>query len=77
MWPAAERCEEVLAVLDQLERFVPGAPDNHYERMTADVVRPDGSTVRAWVYVAADPLAATLRSSGTPVPGGDWRARRH
>ncbi|MFC8224263.1 gamma-glutamylcyclotransferase [Streptomyces sp. NPDC057287] len=33
-------------------------------------------TVLAWVYLAAAPVARSLRTGGTPVPGGDWLSRR-
>ncbi|MDX3328964.1 gamma-glutamylcyclotransferase [Streptomyces sp. ME02-6979-3A] len=32
--------------------------------------------VRAWVYLAAGAVARSLRTGGTPVPGGDWLSRR-
>ncbi|MFJ4837288.1 gamma-glutamylcyclotransferase family protein [Streptomyces sp. NPDC088746] len=31
--------------------------------------------VRAWVYLAATAVARSLRTGGTPVPGGDWLSR--
>ncbi|MEU8704859.1 gamma-glutamylcyclotransferase family protein [Streptomyces sp. NPDC048565] len=31
-----------------------------------------GGSVRAWVYLAAAPVARSLRAGGTPVPNGDW-----
>lgn len=75
--------DEVRAVLDRLEDYAPGAPDNLYERVVTDADCADGRTVRAWVYLAAEPLAARLRATGTPIEGGDWlnatarqRARR-
>ncbi|MFD8798145.1 gamma-glutamylcyclotransferase family protein [Streptomyces atroolivaceus] len=39
---------------------------------------PSGSAgpVRAWVYLAATAVARSLRTGGTPVPGGDWLSRR-
>ncbi|MGW7291551.1 gamma-glutamylcyclotransferase family protein [Streptomyces xiamenensis] len=55
---------EVLATLDRLE-----GPD--YDRL---VVRLLNGT-RAWTYLAAEPLATRLRTTGTPIPGGDWLAR--
>ena len=70
--PREDAYAEVLAVLDRLEGYVPGGGDNLYERIAAEALRPDGSTVRAWVYVAAAPLAGRLRTSGEPIPGGDW-----
>ncbi|MEV5157210.1 gamma-glutamylcyclotransferase [Streptomyces sp. NPDC053728] len=35
-----------------------------------------GGSVRAWVYLAAVAVAGSLRTCGTPVPGGDWLSRR-
>ncbi|MFE1173605.1 gamma-glutamylcyclotransferase family protein [Streptomyces sp. NPDC058773] len=68
--------DEVCALLDRLEGYVPGDPRNHYERVPTEAVCADGRTVRAWVYLAAGPLAARLRATGTPLPGGDWPASR-
>ncbi|GGZ28219.1 gamma-glutamylcyclotransferase [Streptomyces inusitatus] len=67
----------LLAELDELEEYIaPGHPRNRYERVTRDVLRAaDGAAIRAWVYLAAPALARELRRNGTPVPGGDWRAR--
>lgn len=75
--PVAAHYDEVLAVLDRLEGYAPGGPasQNLYERVVVQAHRPDGTTVRAWVYLAAGPLAARLRATGTPVPGGDWLGR--
>ncbi|MEU8783633.1 gamma-glutamylcyclotransferase family protein [Streptomyces sp. NPDC048637] len=68
--------DEVCAVLDRLEGYTPGDPHNLYERVRTEAVCPDGRTVRAWVYLAAEPLAARLRATGTPIEGGDWPASR-
>lgn len=70
---APGKYEELLAVLDHLEGHVaPGHPGNLYERVARDVVRPDGTAVRAWVYVAAPGVARKLRATGTLIRGGDW-----
>ncbi|MFD9220486.1 gamma-glutamylcyclotransferase family protein [Streptomyces sp. NPDC060064] len=67
---------ELLAVLDRLEEYVaPGHPRNLYERVARDVVRPDGTAVRAWVYLAAPGLARELRAKGTRIRGGNWCGR--
>ncbi|MEU9124130.1 gamma-glutamylcyclotransferase family protein [Streptomyces sp. NPDC048506] len=75
--------DAVLVALDRLEGYAPGDPENVYERVVTEAVCPDGRTVRAWVYLAAEPLAARLRATGNPLAGGDWpgaargeRARR-
>ncbi|MFD7105011.1 gamma-glutamylcyclotransferase family protein [Streptomyces celluloflavus] len=68
--------DEVCAALDRLEGCAPGDPGSVYERVATEAGCPDGRTVRAWVYLAAGPLAARLRATGTPVAGGDWRRAR-
>ncbi len=71
-----EAYEELLGLLDRLEEYVPGDPRNLYDRVERPVVREaDGTTVRAWVYVAAPAVAVRLRARGTRVEGGDWRGR--
>ncbi|WP_438490584.1 gamma-glutamylcyclotransferase family protein [Streptomyces sp. S186] len=70
--------DAVRAALDHLEGYTPGTPagaGNLYERVVTEAVRPDGSTVRAWVYLAAEPLATRLRAGGTPIAGGHWTGR--
>ncbi|GHI07940.1 hypothetical protein AQI88_33675 [Streptomyces cellostaticus] len=66
----------LLGELDRLEEYVPGDPRNLYERVARDVVRTDGTAVRAWVYVAAPPVAARLRARGRRIESGDWLTRR-
>jgi gamma-glutamylcyclotransferase (GGCT)/AIG2-like uncharacterized protein YtfP len=67
---------ELLALLDHLEEYIaPRHPRNLYERVTCDVLRPVGTAVRAWVYVAAPRVAAELRAKGTRIQGGDWCGR--
>ncbi|MEU6577460.1 gamma-glutamylcyclotransferase family protein [Streptomyces sp. NPDC046805] len=67
---------ELLAELDRLEEYVPGDPRRLYDRVERDVVRADGSSAHAWVYVAAPAIAARLRAGGRIIAGGDWRACR-
>ncbi|MFE9932538.1 gamma-glutamylcyclotransferase family protein [Streptomyces sp. NPDC005533] len=68
---------ELLAALDVLEEYGgPDRPGNVYDRIARRALRPDGSPVRAWVYLAAPLLARDLRESGTEIPGGDWFGRR-
>ncbi|PKW07660.1 Uncharacterized conserved protein YtfP, gamma-glutamylcyclotransferase (GGCT)/AIG2-like family [Streptomyces sp. 1222.5] len=71
-----EAYADLLAALDRLEEYVPGDPRNLYLRVARDVVRADGGTVRAWVYLAAPGVAARLRARGTRIEGGDWLTRR-
>ncbi|MDX3849438.1 gamma-glutamylcyclotransferase family protein [Streptomyces sp. AK02-01A] len=73
---APEVYGELLCVLDQLEEYeAPGDPRNVYERAVRDVLRADGTTARAWVYLAAPRVARELRTRGRPIAGGDWLAR--
>ncbi|WP_240926172.1 gamma-glutamylcyclotransferase family protein [Streptomyces sp. JB150] len=69
---------ELLAVLDRLEEYrAPGDPCNLYDRVAREAARDtDETVVRAWVYLAAPPVAARLRASGRRIESGDWRARR-
>ncbi|WP_172386882.1 gamma-glutamylcyclotransferase family protein [Streptomyces sp. MNP-20] len=62
----------LLADLDHLEEYVPGDPRSLYLREALAVVREDGTTARAWVYVAAPPLAARLRATAEPLRDGSW-----
>ncbi|GGR75139.1 gamma-glutamylcyclotransferase [Streptomyces aureoverticillatus] len=64
--------ETLLAALDHLEDYSPGDPRNLYERVAREVTCEDGTRTRAWVYVAAPRLAARLRATGSPLPGGRW-----
>ncbi|MGW0205740.1 gamma-glutamylcyclotransferase family protein [Streptomyces sp. NPDC003233] len=70
-----ESYTELLAALDRLEEYTPGDPRNLYERAAREVVRADGTTIPAWVYLAAPRVAARLRNQGRPIDGGDWRGR--
>ncbi|WP_050502762.1 gamma-glutamylcyclotransferase family protein [Streptomyces monomycini] len=70
--PREDAYDSVRAALDRLEGYVPGGPGNLYERVARQAECVDGRSVRAWMYVAAAPLAARLRASGPPIPGGDW-----
>ncbi|MYR42512.1 gamma-glutamylcyclotransferase family protein [Streptomyces sp. SID5910] len=74
--PLPEAYDDLLAALDRLEEYAPGDPRNLYDRVARDVVRDAGGTpVRAWVYVAAPPVAARLRARGVVIGSGDWWAR--
>ncbi|MEV6109402.1 gamma-glutamylcyclotransferase family protein [Streptomyces sp. NPDC051940] len=61
--PRPEAYEAVLHDLDLLE--------DGYDRVVCRAV-VDGAPVRAWVYLAAEPLASRLRASGRVIEGGDW-----
>ncbi|MFE7272968.1 gamma-glutamylcyclotransferase family protein [Streptomyces sp. NPDC057623] len=72
-----EEYPSLLAALDRLEEFAVGDPRNLYDRVAREVVREcDGTAVRAWVYVAAPPVAARLRARGRLIASGDWAAPR-
>ncbi|MEU6892056.1 gamma-glutamylcyclotransferase family protein [Streptomyces sp. NPDC046557] len=74
--PAPENYAELLVALDLLEEYRgPGRLGNVYDRVALEALRPDGTPVPAWVYLAAPPLARALARSGTEIPGGDWLAR--
>ncbi|MFE4669986.1 gamma-glutamylcyclotransferase family protein [Streptomyces sp. NPDC056716] len=67
---------ELLHALDALEEYVPGDPHSLYERTTREVIpEPHGTPVRAWVYLAAPPIATALRTRGTRIKTGDWHSR--
>ncbi|MBB1242845.1 gamma-glutamylcyclotransferase [Streptomyces durbertensis] len=70
--PRPGEYEEVLRVLDELEEYRPGDPANVYERVAAEARPLVGGVERAWVYLAAAPLAARLRAEGVLIAGGDW-----
>ncbi|MGW8888037.1 gamma-glutamylcyclotransferase family protein [Streptomyces sp. NPDC055749] len=64
---------ELLGLLDELEGYLgPGHPRNLYERVARDV-RVEGTTTAAWVYLAGAAVTRSLRTGGTPIPGGNWR----
>ncbi len=67
---------ELLGLLDHLEEFLgPGHPRNLYERVVREVELPgtgDGSSVRAWVYLAATAVTRSLRTGGVLIPEGRW-----
>jgi gamma-glutamylcyclotransferase (GGCT)/AIG2-like uncharacterized protein YtfP len=74
--PPADAYTELLVALDELEEYRPGDPRNLYERVAREVIRTaDGTSVRAWVYVAAAPVAARLRARGRLIESGDWLTR--
>jgi gamma-glutamylcyclotransferase (GGCT)/AIG2-like uncharacterized protein YtfP len=75
--PAAAHYDALLAALDDLEDYAPGDPGNLYERVSREVLLSGGRTARAWVYLAAEPLARRLRASGTLITPGEWRPRPH
>ncbi|RSS79815.1 gamma-glutamylcyclotransferase family protein [Streptomyces sp. WAC06614] len=75
--PLAGSYPELLAELDRLEEYHgPDRPLNVYDRLPRTVLRADGTAVRAWVYLAAGPVARRLARTGTRIPGGDWLRHR-
>ncbi|MFZ3470054.1 gamma-glutamylcyclotransferase family protein [Streptomyces sp. 4.24] len=74
--PAPGAYGELLVALDLLEEYEgPGSPGNIYDRTAREALLPDGTPVRAWVYLAAPALARRLARSGRQIPGGDWLRR--
>ncbi|MCQ4043599.1 gamma-glutamylcyclotransferase family protein [Streptantibioticus rubrisoli] len=71
--PLPQVYEAVLADLDRLEEYVPGAPGNLYERVAREVRPTSGRPRSAWVYFAAPATARVLRANGVPIRSGDWR----
>ncbi|MEV6420594.1 gamma-glutamylcyclotransferase family protein [Streptomyces sp. NPDC051662] len=66
---------ELLTELDELEGYeAPDDPRNLYVRVVRDVLRSDGTPVRAWVYFAAPRVARGLRARGRLIADGDWLA---
>ena len=58
----------VLAALDEIEGYSQEDPDRSlYTRSQTDVVLPDGSHARAWVYFYNAPLGRAPR-----IPSGDY-----
>ena len=58
----------VLAALDEIEGYSQEDPDRSlYTRSQTDVVLPDGSRARAWVYFYNAPLGRAPR-----IPSGDY-----
>lgn len=75
--PLPELYGRVLADLDALEGYVPGAPGNLYERVVCQAVPQGEGTgedrrTEAWLYVADPARARELRASARPLPGGRW-----
>ncbi|MEU9173798.1 gamma-glutamylcyclotransferase family protein [Streptomyces sp. NPDC048420] len=74
--PRPDAYAELLAALDELEEYTPGDPRNPYERVAREAIRmADGTSVRAWAYVAAPLVAARLRTHGKLIESGDWLLR--
>ncbi|MET8174933.1 gamma-glutamylcyclotransferase family protein [Streptomyces clavifer] len=71
---------ELLGILDDLEEYLgPDHPRTLYERVVRRAVPVNGpgsgEPVRAWVYFAAAAVTRSLRTGGTPVPGGNRLTR--
>jgi gamma-glutamylcyclotransferase (GGCT)/AIG2-like uncharacterized protein YtfP len=58
--------------IDALEWFTPGATDNWYWRVAREAVSPEGTKIRAWVYVATQTWFDTLPDPPQLIPPGDW-----
>ncbi|MFE2427265.1 gamma-glutamylcyclotransferase family protein [Streptomyces sp. NPDC059373] len=75
VFPLPEFYSAVLSDLDQLEEYVPGAPDNLFERVARGTRTEDGEPLLAWVYLAAPLEEQRLLASGRIIPSGDWHRR--
>lgn len=75
VFPLPEFYAAVLAELDQLEEYVPGADDNLFERVARGTRTEDGEPMLAWVYLAAPVEERRLLDSGLLIPSGDWYRR--
>ena len=75
VFPLPEFYATVLADLDHLEEYVPGAPDNLFERVARGTRTEDGEPILAWVYLAAPLEEQRLLESGKIIPSGDWFRR--
>jgi gamma-glutamylcyclotransferase (GGCT)/AIG2-like uncharacterized protein YtfP len=73
--PLPEAYDSVLADLDHLEEFVPGAPDSLFVRVARGTRTEDGEPVLAWVYLAGPVEEQRLRAQGRIIRDGDWRGR--
>lgn len=67
-----EEYEETLAALDFLEGYRGPGENNHYDRVVRTVVTEDGESVQAYVYVASENHAESVRASQPVIECGDW-----
>jgi gamma-glutamylcyclotransferase (GGCT)/AIG2-like uncharacterized protein YtfP len=68
-----ETYEACMRELDALEEFVPGASNNHYERVVVSLQTAEGER-QGWVYIAGpQPLAVIVRGELARIVGGNWR----
>ncbi|MFN3373531.1 MAG: gamma-glutamylcyclotransferase, partial [Chloroflexus sp.] len=69
---APARYQPVLALLDELEDFMPGRAGNLYERVVITVQTANGPR-EAWVYVAGAGAEETIRQGRLRlIDGGVW-----
>lgn len=66
--------DQVRHDLDRLEGFSPGEGFNHYVRVVRDIELDDGTTQRAWVYLASPEVARKLDDDWPRVPSGDFES---
>ena len=70
LWQLPRNCGWLFDVLDRYEGCAPGAPEPHaYARRRVPVLRQDGRTQTAWIYLWNRPLGAMPR-----IEGGRWAA---
>jgi gamma-glutamylcyclotransferase (GGCT)/AIG2-like uncharacterized protein YtfP len=72
VWLDPDGWAGTLALLDELEGYVAGQPDNLFERVVRTVAS-DAGPVDAWVYLAGQEL---LEAGIPEIAGGDWVAHR-
>lgn len=63
--------DDVLVELDDLENYVPGDPNNRYERSIITARDDNGLHYRCFIYVAAQRIRREVELL-TPIPHGDW-----
>jgi gamma-glutamylcyclotransferase (GGCT)/AIG2-like uncharacterized protein YtfP len=70
LWRLPRRCGWLFDVLDRYEGCALDAPKPHaYERRKVSVLREDGGTASAWIYLWNRPLGVMPR-----IEGGRWQA---
>lgn len=66
--------EDALSILDELESYYEGSPDNEYDRILVDAENSLGKRESCWLYTYPVHKATWLHDNGVPVSTGDWVA---